>query len=337
MPEKFHNFEKIGFKQKFIERYSKLTNWELFRQYSLSFLRRSIRVNTLKISINELKKRLEKNWNLTQVPWCKEGFWIRWKTSEEFSASQKLQGNFSGEHTKKERRDIGNLIEHSLGYFYTQEAASMIPPIVLDPEEHEIILDIAASPGSKTTQIASYMNNTGILVANDYTNERMKPLSMNLQRCGVTNCIQTLMEGQRFERASIKFDRILVDAPCSGTGTIRKSVKTIYIWNPNMVRRLSITQKQLIETAFSILKENGTLVYSTCSLEPEENEAVVDFLINKYNNAKLEEVNIKNIKKSEPILEFENKKYNNEIRKCLRIWPQDNDTEGFFVAKIKKV
>jgi tRNA (cytosine49-C5)-methyltransferase len=311
------NAPKIKFKEKFIERYSKLTGWEEFQKTSLSFLRRSIRVNTLKISVDDLKKRLEGNWNLEPIPWCEEGFWI--------------------EHKKKERRDIGNLVEHPLGYFYTQEAASMIPPLVLEPKEHELILDIAASPGSKTTQIAQYMNNKGILIANDYTTLRMKPLSINLQRCGVNNAIITLMKGQWFHNAGIKFDKILVDAPCSGTGTIRKSLKTLRIWNPNMIKRLSITQKQLIETAFNILKRDGTLVYSTCSLEPEENEAVVDFLLNKYENAKLESINLKNIKKSEPILNFENQKYNEEIKKCLRIWPQDNDTEGFFVAKIKKL
>ena len=311
-----HDIErKIEFKPRFIERYSKMTDWESFRQCSLSFLRRSIRVNTLKISIKELKDRLEGKWSLGQVPWCEEGFWI--------------------EHSKKERRDIGNLIEHSLGYFYIQEAASMIPPIVLEPKPDDIILDIAASPGSKTTQIAQYMQNKGILIANDYTYERMKPLSINLQRCGVTNAAITLMEGQWFKKSGIEFDKVLVDAPCSGTGTIRKSLKTIGIWNPDMVRRLSITQKQLIETGFNLLKEGGVLVYSTCSLEPEENEEVVSFLINKYENAKLEEIKL-NLKKSYAILEFENKKYNEEIKKCLRIWPQDNDTEGFFVAKIKK-
>lgn len=313
----FHNIENIKFKEKFVERYSKLTDWEAFKTCSLSFLRRSIRVNTLKISIPELKKRLEKNWVLEQVPWCKEGFWI--------------------EHIKKERRDIGNLVEHPLGYFYTQEAASMIPPIVLEPKEDEIILDMAASPGSKTTQIAQYMNNTGILIANDYTADRMKPLSINMQRCGITNAIITLMQGQWFCNSNIRFDRILVDAPCSGTGTIRKSLKTLRIWNPNMVKRLSITQKQLIEAAFNILKENGTMVYSTCSLEPEENEAVVDFLLNKYENAEIEPIELKNIKKSSPVLNFENKEYGNKIKNCLRIWPQDNDTEGFFVAKIKKL
>ncbi|MBW2976900.1 NOL1/NOP2/sun family putative RNA methylase [Candidatus Woesearchaeota archaeon] len=314
MPEIIPNSEEIEFKEKFTERFSKLTDFGEFKKFSLSFLRRSIRVNTLKISINELKKRLEKNWVLEQVPWCNEGFYI--------------------EHIKKERRDIGNLIEHSLGYFYTQEAASMIPPIALEPKENDIVLDMAASPGSKTTQIAAYMKNKGVLIANDYQIERMKPLTINIQRCGITNCIITLMQGQWFKNLS--FDKILLDAPCSGTGTIRKSLKTLRIWNPYMVKRLAGTQKQLIGTAFNNLKENGTLVYSTCSLEPEENEAVVDFLVNKHENAKVEEIKIKSIKRSSPILEFEGKRYNKEIRKCLRIWPQDNDTEGFFVAKIRK-
>ncbi|MBS3132011.1 NOL1/NOP2/sun family putative RNA methylase [Candidatus Woesearchaeota archaeon] len=317
MAVQFPNKDEIEFKEKFVERYSKLTDWEEFKACSLSFLRRSIRVNTLKFSVEKLKKRLEGKWELEQVPWCGEGFWIEHKGIGE-----------------EKRRDIGNLIEHSLGYFYTQEAASMIPPLVLAPQEHEIILDIAASPGSKTTQIAQYMKNTGVLIANDYTSERMKPLGLNLQRCGVSNAVMTLMQGQWFR--NMEFDRILVDAPCSGTGTIRKSLKTLRMWNPNMVKRLSITQKQLVETAFNILKPGGTMVYSTCSLEPHEDEAVVDFLVNKFENARLEEVNLPGLKRSEPILEFEKEKYSDEIKKCLRIWPQDNDTEGFFVAKIRK-
>lgn len=314
MTAKIPHSEQIEFKQKFIERYSKLTDFEEFKEYSLSFLRRSIRVNTIKISINELKNRLEKNWVLERIPWCKEGFYI--------------------EHINKERRDIGNLMEHSLGYFYIQEAASMIPPIVLEPKEDDIILDMAASPGSKATQICTYMNNKGLLIANDYQIKRMKPLSLNIQRCGITNCIITLMQGRWFK--NMQFDKILLDAPCSGTGTIRKSLKTLRMWNPYMVKRLAGTQRQLIETAFNNLKENGILVYSTCSLEPEENEAVADFLVNRYDNAKLEEVKINGLKRNEPILEFENQKYSNEVKKCLRIWPQDNNTEGFFVAKIRK-
>lgn len=306
--------EKIEIKEKFKQRYEKLTNWEEFKKISLSFLRRSIRVNTLKMPIGELKKRMEKTWILTQIPWCKEGFYV--------------------EH-KKGRRDIGNAIEHTLGYFYVQEAVSMVPPIVLDPKPGEFVLDMCAAPGSKATQIAQYMQNKGILVANDYKGLRMAPLGINLQRMGITNVIATLMEGRFFK--NFNFDKILVDAPCSGTGTIRKSLKTLRIWNPDMIKRLAGTQKQLIDIAFQNLKKNGTLVYSTCSLEPEEDEEIIDYFLNKHDNAKLEPIKLNGLKSSEPILEFEDKKYNPEIKKCLRLWPQDNDSEGFFVAKIKKL
>ena len=142
------------------------------------------------------------------------------------------------------------------------------------------------------------------------------------------------MEGRWFK--DIEFDRILVDAPCSGTGTIRKSLKTLRMWNPNMIRRLAGTQKQLICQAFSCLKKGGTMVYSTCSLEPEEDEAVIDYFLSKYDNAKLEEIKLDGLKRGESVMEFDGKTYNSEIKKCLRIWPQDNDTEGFFVTKIKK-
>jgi len=304
--------ENITFKPKFIERYEKLTDFEKFKEYSLKYLRRSIRVNTIKISISELKIRMEKNWNFKQIPWCKEGFWL--------------------EH-KKGRRDIGNTLEHQLGYIYIQEAASMIPPLILDPAPHELILDLCAAPGSKATQISQYMENTGLLLANDYRGIRLSPLGINMQRMGISNSVITLMDGHWYK--DFEFDKILVDAPCSGTGTIRKSFKTLRIWNPNSIKRLAGTQKQLIETAFNNLKHNGIMVYSTCSCEPEENEAIVNFLIDKYPNAKVMDTKL-TINRSKPILNYDDNEYSKEINKCLRIWPQDNDTEGFFVAKNKK-
>jgi len=304
----------VVIKEGFKKRYSALTDWEEFEKYSLSFLRRSIRVNTLKMSIPVLKKRMEeKGWKLTSIPWCKEGFYVEHKTG---------------------RRDIGNMLEHKLGYFYVQEAASMIPPVVLDPQPGEVVLDMCAAPGSKCSQIASYMKNEGLLIANDYKGIRLQPLGINMQMCGVTNEIITLMEGRWF--TDMEFDKILVDAPCSGTGTIRKSLKTLRIWNPEMVRKLAGTQRQLIKTAFNALKKNGILVYSTCSLEPEEDEGIVDFLLKEFSNASVEKVSLPGLKTSKSVLEFEGKKYNPEVKKCLRLWPQDNDTEGFFIAKIKK-
>lgn len=315
MPKTIPKSEQLEFKEEFIKRYSQLTDFKEFKKYSLSFLRRSIRVNTLKTTIPEIKKRL-KEWKLKPIPWCKQGFWVE----------------------REDRRDVGNLIEHHLGYIFVQEAASMIPPLVLKPKAGEIILDLCASPGSKTTQIAQYMKNQGLLIANDYKGLRMVPLNMNIQRLGITNTITTLIPGQYYK--DLQFDRILVDAPCSGTGTIRKSLKTLTIWNPNMVKRLCGQQKQLLETAFRMLKPGGTLVYSTCTLEPEEDEGVIDFLIKKYPNVKVDEIKkeeLPGLKRSKPVLEFNGKKYSKEVEKCLRIWPQDNDTEGFFVTRIKKL
>lgn len=303
--------EKIEFKEEFVKRYSKLTDWEEFRKYSLSFLRKSIRVNTLKISSTELLKRLEKNWYFEKIPWCKEGYWI--------------------EH-KKGRLDVGNTREHALGYYYIQEAASMIPPEVLEPKPGDIVMDMCASPGSKASQTAQKMENKGLLVANDITGERLAALGINLQRMGVSNCIVTQVPGEKI--TGLKFDKILLDAPCSGTGTIRKSIKTIKMWNPQMIKHIAGIQRKLLMNAITLVKPGGTLVYSTCSLEPEENEAVIDYALSK-GGIKLEEVELQ-IKKAKPVMEFEGKVYDKELKNCLRIWPQDNDTEGFFVAKIRK-
>ncbi len=316
----YHHLEPIPdaeknfpFKPAFVERYSKLTNWETFKEYSLSFLRRSIRVNTLLSSVTDIKKSIEaKGWTLTSIPWCKEGFWI----------------------SNPERRDVGNLLEHHLGKVYVQEAASMIPPLVLKPQPGEVVLDMCASPGSKTTQMGAMMENKGIIIANDYKGLRLQSLGINLQRSGLTNSIITLMHGKRFYQFA--FDKILLDAPCSGTGTIRKSLKTITIWNPAMITKIAKQQKELIENAFNNLKSGGEMVYSTCSLEPEEDEGVVDFLLQKFENAEVMRIDLPGLKQSPAVLEFEGIKYNPEIKHCIRIWPQDNDTEGFFVAKIKK-
>lgn len=318
-----HPSLRVEPKPAFVERYRQLTDYEAFMECSMRFLRKAIRVNTLKSTVKEIQKRLDREWILTPVPWCKEGFWIEHR------------GKINAEGELRKRRDIGNLPEHTLGYVYVQEAASMIPPIVLDPQPNEVILDLCAAPGSKTTQIAQYVKNTGVLIANDTDAQRLASLGINVQRCGLTNVLVTKMNGQWFGRVPIEFDRILVDAPCSATGTIRKTYRPLQDYSPGLVRRMAAVQKQLIVVAFEKLKKGGTMVYSTCTLEPEENEGVVSFLLEKYENAKLEKIEL-NIKRSEPILEFNGEKYHPDVKKCLRIWPQDNDSEGFFVAKIKK-
>ena len=311
--EPITNAEKIVFKPLFITRYSALTDWEEFKKYNLCFLRRSIRVNTLRDSVKNVKESIEaKGWKLVQIPWCKEGFWI--------------------EHP--DRRDVGNLLEHHLGKIYVQEAASMIPPLVLNPKPGDVILDMCAAPGSKTTQMGAMMENEGLIVANDYKGQRLQSLGINLQRSGLTNVVVSLMHGKRFH--GFEFDKILVDAPCSGTGTIRKSLKTISIWNPNMITKLAKQQKELAERAFENLKVGGEMVYSTCSLEPEENEGVVSYLLEKFENADVVKVKLPGLKLAPAVLEFNKQKYDLRVKDTMRIWPQDNDTEGFFVAKLVK-
>jgi len=328
-PKERHKLERIprnvDVKQRFEEHYRLLLgeNYDRFMNYSLSYIRKCIRVNTLKSNVSDIKLRLDARWNLEPIPWCKEGFWIEFKDGKRF--------------------DLGNLIEHHLGYIYIQESASMIPPVVLDPQPGEMVLDMCAAPGSKTSQIAMYMQNTGLLIANDVSGSRLKALGMNLQRCGASNTAITMMPEFRFKKIAVdnsnfRFDRILVDAPCSGTGTIRKSLRTILMWNPRGIEKLSRIQKSLIEVAFELLKEGGTMVYSTCTIEPEENEAVISHLLSKYSNAELCDIDATTlgIVRTPAILRFKNLVINPQVSKCLRIHPYDNNTEGFFVAKIRK-
>jgi tRNA (cytosine49-C5)-methyltransferase len=306
--------QQVQIKPIFEERYRKLLGdrYDEFLQYSLAYSAKSIRVNTLKISVEDLRKRMEKDWALRPVPWCKEGFFLTYRHAKRF--------------------DIGNLPEHQLGFIYVQDAASMIPPVVLDPQPGEMVLDLCAAPGSKTSQMAMYMQNSGILIANDVSGIRLTPLGLNIQRSGIMNTVLTL-RANRF--LSPVFDRVLVDAPCSGTGTIRRSLKTLQMWSPGLVQRLVSEQRRLIENGFNVLKPGGTMVYSTCTQEPEENEGLISWFIERHPDAELLEIDLP-IKRSDAILEFEGQTYAPEVRKCLRIYPQDNDTEGFFVAKIRK-
>lgn len=298
----------MEFKRRFVERYSSLTDFEKFKKASLERKRKAIRVNTIKISVSEFKKRVDLK--LKQIPWCEEGFFV-----------------------ESLRTDLGNLPEHGLGYFYVQEASSMVPVEILKPKKRDFILDVAAAPGSKTTQIAAKLGGSGFIVANDNNYNRMKALTMNLQRSGVINYISTLMEG-RFIKG--EFDKILLDAPCSGTGTLSKSPQTLLEWNPYGIRRLAGLQKQLIKNAFDNLKKGGCLVYSTCTLEPEEDEGVVSYLLDRFSNAEIQKVSLDGLRASKAVTSFCNKEFNSGVKKCLRIWPQNNKTDGFFVAKIKK-
>ena len=225
-------------------------------------------------------------------------------------------------------------IEHFIGYFYMQEVVSLLPAVVLAPQKGEVVLDVCAAPGSKTTQMSQMMHNTGLIVANDNDFMRLKPLKYNIEKCGCLNVAITNIDGRVIKG---KFDKILLDAPCSSEGQIRKDWKVLSRWSEDYIKTFSNLQKQFIKHAFEILKPNGILVYSTCTFAPEENEEVVNYLLENFENAKLEKIELKDFKFSEGIIEWQGKKFKSEIKKCVRVWPHQNDTGGFFVAKITKL
>jgi NOL1/NOP2/sun family putative RNA methylase len=295
------------FKAELHERLKQIDPSEEFYSHLLKPLRKSIRINTLKAELDDVVEKLSR-YELEQIPWCKEGFFIN--------------------------AEVGRTLEHQLGLIFSQEASAMIPPIVLDLKPGLLVLDMAASPGAKTTQIAQYMGNEGCIIANDVKTKRLNILISNLQRCGVLIAKVTLMDGRTFKKYENTFDRILVDAPCSNTGMIRKNFKYAKIWRKKDVETLSKLQKELIMSAYKALKPGGILVYSTCSFDPAENEEVIDYLLSN-TDAELEKINL-NLKSHRPFTEFDRKNFDSRIKKCLRIHPQDNDTEAFFVAKVIK-
>ena len=288
---------------------------EDFIAYSNQPLRLSIRVNTLKISVTDfIELMTPKGWQFDPIPWCAEGFWV--------SNSVEIQ--------------LGNSIEHLQGLFYIQEASSMLPPTALfetasqcDIHADTRVLDMASAPGSKTTQIASLMEKKGLLVANEYSASRVKVLHANIARMGVSNCALTHFDARVFgEYLFETFDAILLDAPCSGEGTIRKDPDALKNWDNNENKGIVATQKALIESAFLALKPGGSLVYSTCALSRQENQDVCHHLKSVFNDA-VEFMPLSGL-------------FPHADKACteegfLHVWPQIYDSEGFFVAKIHKL
>ena len=279
----------------------------------------SIRCNTIKISPGKLKQKLEqKGWQIKQ-PY------------EKYPEIMIIESNLMP-------GEIGRSKEHLLGYYYVQEISSMLPMLALKPTSEDNILDLCSSPGSKTTQAAAMMKNKGNIIANDNNFGRMIILASNLEKCGVSNTIITKRDGVQFCRQIkkiMKFDKILMDVPCTGEGTIRSSPKTFIMWNIRAVENLALQQKALASSALEALKEGGEMLYSTCTHAPEENEEVVQYLLDNF-EIKLEKINLP-LKTRPGLTEWRGKKFSEEMKNCVRIYPQDNNTEGFFLCKIKKI
>ncbi|MGV8141273.1 MAG: NOL1/NOP2/sun family putative RNA methylase [Candidatus Woesearchaeota archaeon] len=272
-------------------------------------LKHSLRVNTLKISETEIIERLKGlGVKLTKIPYTDYGYYYNAKFS------------------------LGATPEYLQGYYYLQEAASQLPPKVLAPKSEDTVLDMCAAPGSKTTQIAQYMKNNGTIIALDADPRRLFALRNNLERCGITNTILYKKDSRFVFDLGMQFDKILLDAPCSGNYVVEKEFFTKK--SVDGIRERARLQKELLKSAIRVLKKGGTLVYSTCSLEPEEDEMNIDWVLSKYPEMKLEQTGLDI--GDEGLTDVFGKKLNPEIKKCRRFWPEKTGTEGFFIAKMIK-
>ncbi len=261
-------------------------------------LKCSIRVNTTKISSEELKERLEKKGvEMERIPFVKNGFWV------------------------KSKFNLVSSPEYLLGLFYIQDAAAQIPVEVLNPKK--VTLDCCAAPGGKTTQIAESVP----VIAIENNKERLIALENNLERLGIRNCIAYCMDLREVDK---KFSSILLEAPCSGNFMLEDQ------WmKKNSLKRIQERgekQKQLIAHALSLLEKGGSLVYSTCSLEPEEDEFVIQFALEHF-PVKLEQIKCIGDKGLTKIF---GKKLDPSMVNCRRLWPHKTNTIGFFIARLKK-
>jgi len=278
----------------------------------------TLRINTLKVQFNDAIKIIQfLNTPYISIPWYKNAF-IFPNTNLKTIQATEIYKN---------------------GGFYVQNASSMIPALVLNPSESDKVLDITAAPGSKTTLLANLMNNKGEIVANDTSSIRILRLKANILNQNVNNCRIISKPAQILWRIYPEyFDKVLADVPCSMEGSFSFEKPTSYSnWSLQKIKILSKHQKWILRSAFSCLKPGGLLIYSTCTLAPEENEEIVDWLINKESGS-IELVKIDGFEeiKTIPILKWKTKLYNPLIKCTLRINPQYG-YEGFFVAKFRKL
>lgn len=278
----------------------------------------TFRVNTLKNSVNEfLAVAIESGIDCTQSEWNQLAFLLNAPPLRTFSESSLYKE----------------------GKCYVQSFSSMIPPIVLDPKPGEAILDIAAAPGSKTSQMAAMMNNTGSILANDSSQIRIYKLSANLIQQGVTNTTVRRGVGQTlWQDYPEYFDKVLVDVPCSMEGRIQLSDPKSYgFWSTKKVKELADIQKYLLRSAISATKVGGTICYSTCTLSPEENEGVIDWILRKEaGKVVLEDIALPCVPVINALQQWNSRLYHPDIHKTVRILP-DMHFEGFYIAKLKKI
>jgi NOL1/NOP2/sun family putative RNA methylase len=288
-------------KEFFVGRYEKL-GWK----YENVKPKQTIRINTINAKEDDTIRRLKSlGIKLEKISFLKNGYWI---SKSEFS--------------------VGATSEYLLGLYSIQEAAAQIPATLFTELKDKTVLDACAAPGGKTVQLADLMQNTGAIIALDVRKQRLTALSNQLERCRVKNTIAYRMDARQSSQLNLRFDRILLDVSCSGnfaTGRDWFSRRTI-----KDVEKNAKLQREILAEAANVLKDDGEIAYSTCSLEPEENELNIEWAI-KNVNLQVEKISCYGEKAPTNIF---GKQLDSSIENCRRIWP--GQTQGFFVCKLKR-
>ena len=268
-----------------------------------------LRVNTLKLSKEEFLALSP--FTLEPISWCDSGFY--------YKADER-----PGKHPF-----------HEAGFYYLQEPSAMAAAEILDPLPGETVLDLCAAPGGKSTHIAAKMQDTGLLVSNEIHPRRAQILAQNIERCGISHTVVLNESPQSLSKKFPEFfDRILTDAPCSGEGMFRKNPEAILEWSAEQVQVCAARQQDILEEAHRMLKPGGTLVYSTCTFAPAENENVIDTFIKKHPEYSIESAHIcPQFSPGNPAFIHSSSP---ELEKTCRLWPHKLAGEGHFIAKLKK-
>ncbi len=272
----------------------------------------TVRVNRLKATPQQVKEALRRRgFDAISLPWNE---WMLQVEGEE---------------------SVAKTLEHWLGWFYIQEASASLAVLALDPQPEERILDLCASPGGKTTQMAELMGNTGLIVANDTKPKRLRALLANLSRIGVVNTFVTQWDGRNYPDLGIAFDKALVDVPCSAEGRARENPDLRQGADLNFIRSISGTQKGLLRRALELVKPGGIVVYATCTFAPEENEAVVSYALQKV-PSQLLPIQLP-VPHSEGLTEWQGRTFGEDMRRCVRIYPHHLNSGGLFIAKLQRL
>jgi len=276
-------------------------------------IKRTLRCNTLALNdCNSISSRLEqKGIFLKKISWLPHGFYI-----------------VIGEEK------IGKLEEYLFGYYYIQRQGSMLASYVLSPKKGEVVADLASAPGGKTTHLAQIMNNTGIIFSIEKNPVRARSLIANIQRMRVINSIVIVRDILSLSFSSF-FDRALLDAPCTGEGLLpilheRKTSKTI-----EDLIVMSELQVRLLNKALDMVKPRGIVLYSTCSIAPEENEFVIHKVLEERDDFSIMKTRWYDIG-SPGLEEFNKVVFTSEMRNCLRLYPHKDGTEGFFLCLLRR-